>query len=382
MPSGQVRYRFVIDVGVHPNGKRRQLTVTKKDEDEARVAYGRILSQKAAGTLVLPTRITVAQWIEEWLKQKERDVETTTIRTYGHALIHMVDILGPIKLQELTQEQVRDCIDMIVASGRRAGGSKGSRLAVSTVEGILGKFRECLAAAVVQRLRVTNPAEGVRVSLADKKLDRRERPRVKPWSVQEVQKFVAKIPRDRLHAPLLFSLMGLRPAEVVGLRWEYLDLKNATLEIAVTRTMIGNVIVLEKDAKTEAGERLLPLPLPVLEALKKFKARQAQEKLAAGEAYVDSGWVVVNEFGVARNTRHLREHAYRLMREFELRRVRLYDARHSCLSYLANNGVPDHILARWAGHANADFTKRKYVHVEVEDMREAAETWRGLHGGQ
>ncbi|MFF3581267.1 site-specific integrase [Streptomyces mirabilis] len=57
---------------------------------------------------------------------------------------------------------------------------------------------------------------------------------------------------------------------------------------------------------------------------------------------------------------------------------RLYDARASCLTYLANSGVPDHILARWAGHANVKTTKTWYVKPDVEDLRPAAEAWGGL----
>lgn len=61
-------------------------------------------------------------------------------------------------------------------------------------------------------------------------------------------------------------------------------------------------------------------------------------------------------------------------------RVRLYDARASCLTFLANNGVPDHFFARWAGHTNVKTTKKWYVKPDVEDLREAATTWDGLHG--
>ncbi|MER6921190.1 site-specific integrase [Streptomyces spiralis] len=176
--------------------------------------------------------------------------------------------------------------------------------------------------------------------------------------------------------------MGLRPAEVCGLRWAEVDLTLGTLETAITRTMVSNKTVIEKDTKTEAGERVLPLPQGVWEALRKFRARQAAEKLAAGEAYTDSGMVVVDELGVLVNTRQLREqHAYRLMAGLGLRKVRLYDARHSCLTYLANRGVLDHILAAWAGHTNASFTKKKYVHPEVENLRAAAAVWDGFHGG-
>ncbi|MFE9126999.1 tyrosine-type recombinase/integrase [Streptomyces sp. NPDC007148] len=396
--GGAVRYRFVVDVGYEPkkdkttgepvlddNGqpvmKRRQLTVTKKTKTEAKTELARIENERAAGTFIAPNEITVAQWLDQWLEYKRRDVEETTIRTYKLALVHVYDRLGHIRLQELTEDQVRDFIDEVVATGRRKGGEPGTRLAVSTAEGILTRLREALARAVVRKLVPVNVAMHVRVALADKKIDKRERPALKPWTVSEVQTFIKGIEQDRLYSPLLLSLMGLRPAEVCGQKWPFIDLQVGVLEMTNTRTMIGNKDVLEKDAKTAAGERGLPLPSKVLEALKKFKAQQAREKLAAGEAYTDSGYVVVDELGVVLNTRQLREHTYRLMRRLGLRQVRLYDARHSCLTYLANNGVPDHILARWAGHTSAAFTKKKYVHVEPEDMRDAATAWDAFHSG-
>ncbi|WP_237773304.1 site-specific integrase [Streptomyces luteocolor] len=204
---------------------------------------------------------------------------------------------------------------------------------------------------------------------------------MQPWNVQEVQKFIYGIMGERLYAALLLSLMGLRPAEVCGLRWEDVDLENAKIVIANTRTMMGNRHVVEKGTKSLAGERDLPLPAPVLVALKAFRALQAEERLALGEAYVVSGYVLVHETGVAFTIKQLRRRAYRLMELLGLRRVRLYDARAACFTFLANNGVPDHILARWAGHKNVKTTKRWYVKPDVEDLRGAAVTWDGLHGG-
>ncbi|MGW1881636.1 tyrosine-type recombinase/integrase [Streptomyces sp. NPDC001970] len=141
---------------------------------------------------------------------------------------------------------------------------------------------------------------------------------------------------------------------------------------------MGNRTVVEKDTKSLAGERQLPLPALIREALKRFRATQVAEKLAAGEAYEDSGYVLVDELGRALNGRHLRVRAYKVMAENELRRVRLYDARASCFTYLANNGVPDHLLALWAGHTDVKTTKKWYVKPDVEDLRPAAEAWGGL----
>ncbi|MEU9094109.1 tyrosine-type recombinase/integrase [Streptomyces sp. NPDC048428] len=116
--------------------------------------------------------------------------------------------------------------------------------------------------------------------------------------------------------------------------------------------------------------------------MKRFKALQAAEKLALGEDCLDSGYICVNEAGEVHTTKQLRTRAYKLMEEAELRRVRLYDARASCFTYLANHGVPDHLLARWAGHTNVKTTKRWYVKPDVEDLRGAATTWGGLHSAQ
>lgn len=58
-----------------------------------------------------------------------------------------------------------------------------------------------------------------------------------------------------------------------------------------------------------------------------------------------------------------------------MRRVRLYDPLASCFTYLANKGVPDHLLARWTGHTDVRTTKGWYVKPDVEDLRPAAATW-------
>ena len=382
LSNGKVRYRVVVDAGRDESGKRIQITITEDRKKDCEAERDRILAQRSAGTLIAPNKITLGEWLEQWLDYKRRDVEETTIRTYRLALVHVVDRIGHVRLQELTEDQLQDFVDEVVTTGRRKGGEAGTRLAVSTVEGILTRLKEALGRAVVRKLIGVNPAQYVRVSLADKKTDKRERARVEPWTVVEVQTFVRGITEDRLFAPLLLSLMGLRPAEVCGQRWTDINLEDGILSITITRTMVGNHRVLEKDTKTASGERSLPLPRAPWEALRRLRAQQAAEKLAAGEGYTDSGYVVVNELGVPLNTRQLREHAYQLMTQLGLRRVRLYDARHAVLKALALSGVPDVILAAWAGHTNAAFTKRKYVSIDAEDMRAAAEALDAFHGGE
>jgi integrase len=382
LANGKVRYRAVVDIGVDPaTGKRRQLTITEDTSKAVKDEVSRIRHQRSAGTFVAPNKLTVNDLLDAWLARKARDVEETTITTHGRSLMHARKHLGHVRIQELTEDHVQEMIDAMMQRGRLHGRAQGTPLAASTVNTLIARLREALGWAVIRKLVAQNVATHVTISLADRKADRKANRRPAPWDVPEVQRFVAGLEGERLQAPLLLSLMGLRPAEVCGLRWQDIDLIAGTLETANTRTQIGNGRVVEKDTKTEAGERTLPLPAQVLAALKRFRAQQAKEKLAAGEAYQDAAYAMVNELGVPLTTRDLRESAYKLMAATGLRRVRLYDARHSCLSYLAVNGVPDIILARWAGHTSAAFTKAKYVHVTADDMRSAAAAWDSFSGG-
>lgn len=66
--------------------------------------------------------------------------------------------------------------------------------------------------------------------------------------------------------------------------------------------------VVEKDTKSMAGERMLPLPSLVREALKRFRATQA-----VGEGYECGGYALVDELGCALKGRQLRTWAYKVL---------------------------------------------------------------------
>jgi integrase len=80
-------------------------------------------------------------------------------------------------------------------------------------------------------------------------------------------------------------------------------------------------------------------------------------------------------------TDRLRRRYYKLVESVGVRKVRLYDARHACLTYLATNGVPDVIVSAWAGHADLSFTKRTYVHPDAEALAAGRDSLDELFGG-
>ena len=70
----------------------------------------------------------------------------------------------------------------------------------------------------------------------------------------------------------------------------------------------------------------------------------------------------------------------RLIEQAGVRRVRLYDARHACLSWMANNRVPDTVVSAWAGHSDLSFTKRVDVHPDPQSLKAGSDKLGELQG--
>jgi integrase len=71
-------------------------------------------------------------------------------------------------------------------------------------------------------------------------------PERETWSKAEVRKFLAAASRDRLHAAWRLSLYGLRPGEVLGLRWSDIDLTSKTLTVSQARVLVEYKVRLEE----------------------------------------------------------------------------------------------------------------------------------------
>jgi hypothetical protein len=76
----------------------------------------------------------------------------------------------------------------------------------------------------------------------------------------------------------------------------------------------------------------------------------------------------VDGLGAPQRTDWLRRRMYQAMAAAGVRKVRPYDARHSVLTYLATNGVPDVIVSAWAGHADLSPRSTQVV-FPVFDLR-------------
>jgi len=171
----------------------------------------------------------------------------------------------------------------------------------------------------------------------------------------EAATFRARATADRLAAAWLLSLAGLRRSEVLGLRWEDVDLEAGTVTIARGRVAVTATMDAVDDPKSKRSARTLPVgDLPgVTAALRALRKRQAEERLALGAAYGPGGFLVVDEMGRPPRPEAYSDAFRRLCREAGVPSIRLHETRHTLVTTLRAAGLPDDEIAKWLGHSVA-----------------------------
>ncbi len=200
------------------------------------------------------------------------------------------------------------------------------------------------------------------------------------WTEGEAAAFLASVVDDRMFPLWRLALAtGLRRGELCGLRWKDVDLAVGVVVVASTRVVADAVVTGEP--KTKAGARIVALDRDTVAALAFWKRRQAQERLAAGASWADSGLVFVDEHGVPPHPETLTRCWREAVERAGLPPIRLHDACHTAATVLLRAGVPVKVVSQRLGHADVAVTIRIYQHVTAQDDRQAAEALGRALGG-
>ena len=161
---------------------------------------------------------------------------------------------------------------------------------------------------------------------------------------------------------------GLRRSEVCGLKW---DCVNDT-SVVVRRALIQVDKALHlKEAKTEDSHRPVTLPSSVVRILASQRARQAAEKLAAGEAYDDEGYVFATAVGQPVRPVAYTKQFKATVRESEFKGLDLHSLRHCHASQLIADNINIKTISARLGHSGIGITLDTYGHL-LPGMDEAA----------
>src|SRR5215208_3461206 len=287
-----------------PGGKRK--SVYGKTKKEARDKLHAARKQLDEGVdLGVPSQ-TIEAFLESWLADSKARVRPKTLRTYQDLLrLHVIPELGKVRLDRLAAPQIAKLLRDKQSSG----------LSPKTVNHIRATLRAALNQAVRWRLIAHNPATAVsslRVPHQD----------VQVLSPEEARAVLATAARpyspakgwqprhDRHEALWIVALsLGLRQAEVLGLRWADVDFGAGTLRVNHALTRVDGKLVLA-EPKTDRSRRTLPLSRRVREALLAHRDQQVFAKAMAGDYWQEHDFVFASTIGTPLQPRNTLEDWY------------------------------------------------------------------------
>lgn len=381
-------------LGYSDEGKRQRKFVYGKTQKEVRGKLDAIKQSIANGTFS-DTKMTVRAYLEEWLKEKARQVKPRTAELYSYyAKSHIAPSIGRIQLSKLTPVQVQGLLRDVTTKAaseidrRKKSASDASPEAVRDAGVRTANIcRTILFSALKQAVRwqliARNPVEAVDPLKVQKK-------ELVLWTLPEAAHFLDTARPHRLHALFYLALStGMRRGELLGLRWQ--DIEGSTIHVRQSLNLVDNKITFGVP-KTDKGRRRVAISPDVLDALATHQKLQEAERKNLGTLWPDCGLVFTTEVGTplyprnlerawyalqnkARNawldeaTKQADEEAVRKLRNGSLfPHIRFHDLRHLHASIAIRQGMDVKMLADRLGHSRTSLTLDVYTHL-FEDQR-------------
>lgn len=249
--------------------------------------------------------------------------------------------LGTKRLADITRGDVKRALAGIYKDSGSAWTTDAARRLIVTL----------LREAWEDELIAANPASRVGLPKAPK----RGQPQV--LTPAQLVKLWDCTPKHWRAAVMVASMAGLRPQEVAGIKVTAVDFKTGRVRIEWAIPVV-NGRSMPKDVKTEAGERSMPLPKFVVDAL----AAHVLED-PPGE----QGWVFHSRTGGPLDRSTFRRMWVDACKAAGIPGFKFENLRHTNATLLEEMGVTDHQLKTWMGHTNVAFTRDRYVQSKPSD---------------
>jgi integrase len=348
--EGSITYRkkerrYMGRYTVHTTDGPKQKAVYGKTRAEAWEKLVKAMAEQDNGLVFDAGKLTTGLYLTSWLNDSVKDsVKPVTFDSYERLVrVHLIPALGRVRLKALTPPHIRRLYREKLDSG----------LSPRTVQYMHAILQRALKAAVNDGLIPRNPCAAV-----DPPQVRRKE--IRPLDRDQVRTLFEATACDRLEALYIVAVhCGLRQGELLGLKWEDIDLEAGTL--SVRRTLSNGKFTPPKTAKSRRSVNLTPT---AIEALKRHCERQAQEMMKADTLYRDQGIVFASQVGTPLSRHNLTRSFKALLRRAELpESTRFHDLRHTCATLLLGKGFNGKFVQELLGHATIAITLDTYSHV-------------------
>lgn len=357
----EARFTYADELGQPQRG-----SVYGKTQKECRQKLTAALKAVDDGSYFrAPKRYTLEAWLMEWLDTYCIDLKPSSIANYRSKVKNnILPYLGRCQLSALSNAQVQRWVNLLLK-----GSDENKPLAPKSVKCAHGILHKALEQATYNRLICDNPADHI-------KLPKVKRQKLQLIIDEDLGRFLKAIhgdPFERLFIVDLFS--GLRQSELLGLRWQDVDLENGTLTICrqIQKSAEKGVGYITLDETKNGKSRVASVAPSIVKTLKAQKRQQAIWRLAAGVMWDNpDNLVFTNALGHNLNHQTVYRHFKKIVASIGIPDARFHDLRHSYAVNALQAGDNVKEVQEQLGHYSSAFTMDVYAAVS-ETMRKESQ---------
>ena len=352
----------------------------QKAFDEIRIEYEREQEeiQRKEAELAELTKNThpdallpFTDYIEKWLNSARPSLATTTFQSYSNMIkARILPYFQPLglELREVTPQHIEDFYQTIL----------DDNCTTNTVIHYHSILRKAMQVAVKKDIILKNPVDKV------------QRPKKNVfhgnfYTEEEMMTLFDALSGDPLELCVkIAAYYGLRRSEVLGLRWDAIDLERKTISInhkVIEAEVDGKFIPVGEDVlKTKSSFRTLPLIPAVEKLLLEEKEKQEMFRRLFKKSYCRDylDYICVDQTGKLLRPNYVTEHFAWLIQKYDLKKIRFHDLRHTCASLLLSNGISMKQIQIWLGHSTFATTADIYAHLDFTAQEESANAMSGM----
>jgi len=280
----------------------------------------------------------------------QNNVRPTTLAGYRATVEnHIIPRIGDVLVQKITAAKIQAMYGAMIADG------KGAR----TVQLVHLRLQQALAVAVQWDILSRNPCDRV-------KQPRNQRKELRTWNREDVRRFL-DVANGDTYAPLweIALATGMRRGELLGIRWQDIDLARGTLTVQQAVTLLHDKAIIQQP-KSAASRRTIRLPAHCIAALQAHKDRRAFGATQRAISDDAPDLVFTNTHGGIVHPRNLIRNFDLIVTRAELPRIRFHDLRHTYATLSLSGGADIKTVSSRLGHSSIQITGDVYAHVTPE----------------
>jgi integrase len=365
--------RYKTDEGYKTYGKRGFTSKTEAIQHEAEMQVklrrpGFQAIMKAENKQTLGEYLT--QWVERYAKTNLRP---STYHTYQyHIEKYVIPHLGGVPLRNLTPALLDGMYEKQIAGGL-------SHNTVKSTHRVLG--------VALEHARKYNYIEVNPTKNIISKLNRPSKT-PDPYTIEQMKTLMDNVTGTEWEMlVVLGGLYGMRRGEIVGLRWDNVDMSKDLFMVdeQLPFGIKGDVKLLDELAPVKSQERFLPITeeaRPYFERQLALQAEQKQQTIQSGREYFDNRLVVANPDGTPILPNNVTAGFSKLLKNLELPHMRFHDLRHSAATNMHQLTGDFYTVGEILGHtlngigiqlglsSNLNAVTERYVDVRLERKME------------